>query len=98
MGYVIDGETCLHDLGGGSIYYISYTTFELLDYGYTTECRLRIRFFTWCIVKLYCYVNLYKAFHILILANDISHLGIKMISWSWGVGDVSNTPDLSDHI
>ena len=78
---LIDGDTWLHDLGGVSVSYISYIPFERLDDGYKTECRLGMRFVTWCIVKLYCYVTLCSAFHILILANYISHMEIKMISW-----------------
>ena len=65
---------------------------------YTTECRLGMRFVTWRIFKLYCHVNLCITFHILIVSNYISHLGIKVISWSWVFGDVTNTPDFSDHI
>ena len=72
--------------------------FERLDDGYTTKCRLCMIFVTWCIVKLYCYVALCSACHILILANYIRHLGIKMISCSWVVDDVTKTPEFSDHI
>ena len=36
--------------------------------------------------------------HIIIVANYISHLGIKMISWRWVVGDVTKTPEFSDQI
>ena len=57
-----------------------------------------MRFVTWCIVKLDCYVNLCRACHILIVANAISHLGVKMISCRWVVSDVTNTPEFSDHI
>ena len=57
-----------------------------------------MRFVTWCIVKLDCYVNLCSACYILIVSNDIIHMGIKMMSWSWVVGDVTNTPDFYDHI
>ena len=88
----------MHDLGGISVPYLSYTPFERLYYGYTTECRLGMRFVTWCIVKLDCYVTLLSAYHILIVSNYIIHLGIKMISWIWVVGDVTKTPDFSDHI
>ena len=98
VSHVIDGETWLHDLGGVSVSFISYTPFEKLDDGYTTECRLGMRFVTWCIVKLDCYVTLYIACHIIIVSNDIIHLGIKMISGSWVVGEVTKTPDFSDHI
>ena len=96
--HVIDGETLFHDLGDIYVSYLSYIPFERLDDRYTTECRLGIRIVTWCIVKLDCYVTLFSDFHILIVANDIRYLGIKMISWSWVVGDVTNTPDFSDHI
>ena len=92
------GSQCLHDLGGIYVYYLSYIPFERLDYGYTTECILEMIFVTWCIVKLDCYVTLCSACHILIVANDISHLGIKMISWIWVVGVVTKTHDFYDHI
>ena len=88
----------MYGLGGISISYISYIPFERLDYGYTTECRLGMRFVTWCIVKLYCYVILCISFHIFIVDNDIIHIGIKMISWIWVVDDVTNTPESSNHI
>ena len=88
----------MHDLGGIYVYYLSYIPFERLDYVYTTECILGMRFVTWCIVKLDCYVTLCSACNILIVANYIRHLGIKIISWSWGVGDVTNTSEFSDQI
>ena len=78
--------------------YLSDIHFERFSAGDTTESRLSMIFFTWCIVKLYCYVTLFSACHILIVANDISHLGIKMISWRCVVGDVTKPPDFSDHI
>ena len=78
---LIDGETWLHDLLGIPVTYIPYIPFELLDCGYTTECILGMRFVTLCIVKLDCYVSLCSDFHILLVYNYISHLGIKMISW-----------------
>ena len=68
VSHVIDGETWLHDLGGGSVSCLSYIPFERIDCGYTTECRLWMRVFTWCIVKLDCYVTLFSACHILIVA------------------------------
>ena len=74
------------------------TSAEKLDDGYTTECRLGMIFVTWFIVKLDFYVTLCSACHILILANYISHMGIKMISQRWVVDDVTKTPDFSDHI
>ena len=95
---IVCGETWLHDLGVIYVSYISYIPFEQLDYGYTTKFILGMRFVTWCIVKLDCYVTLCSACDILIVANDIIHLGIKMISWSWVVGDVTKTPDFSDQI
>ena len=88
----------MHDLGGIYASYLSYIPFELIYDGYTTECSLGMRFVSWCIVKLDCYVTLFIAYHILIVANYINHLGIKIISWRWVVGDVTNTPDFSDHI
>ena len=95
---LIDRETWLHYLGGLDVTYNSDTPYERLDDGYTTECRLGMRFVTWCIVKLYCHVTLCITCHILIVFNDISHLGIKVISWIWVVGDVTKIPDFSDNI
>ena len=98
VSHVIYGETWLHDLGGLDVSYNSDTTFEKLDDGYKTECRLGMRFFTCCIVKLYYNVNLCITCHILIVSNYISHLGIKFLSSSWVVGDVTKIPEFSDHI
>ena len=98
VSHVIDGETQLYDLGGISVSYILYIPFERLDCGYKTECRPGMRFVTWCIFKLDCYVNLFSACRILIVANSISHLGIKMISWIWVFGDVTKTLAFYDHI
>ena len=98
MSCVMDGETWLHDLGGIDISYHSETPFERLNDGYTYECRLGMRFVTWCIVKLYLYVTLCITFHILVVYNYIIHLGIKVISWSSVVVDVTKIPDFSDHI
>ena len=95
---LIDGETWLHDLGGLDVYYNSDTPFEQLDEGYTTKCILRVRFFTWCIVKLYCHVTLCITFHILIVSNYIIHMDIKVVSWSLVVGGVTKIPDFSNHI
>ena len=83
VGRVIDGETWLHDLVGIDVLYHSDTPFERLGDGYTTECILGVIFVTWCIVKLYCHINLCITCHILIVSNGISHIGIKVISWSW---------------
>ena len=55
--YVIDRETWLHDLGGISDSYLSGINFELLASGDTTESRLGMIFFTWCIFKLDCSVT-----------------------------------------
>ena len=96
--HVIDGETQLHALGGIYVSYLSYIPFEQIDDGYTTECRLGMIFVIWCIFKLDCYVTLCSACNILIVSNYISHLGIKMISWIWLVGDVTKIPDFYDHI
>ena len=57
-----------------------------------------MRFVTWCIVKLDFYVTLCSPFHLIIVANDIIHMGIKMISWILLVGDVTNTPAFSDNV
>ena len=98
MSFVFDGEAWLNDLGGINVSYLSYRPFKRLDDGYTTECRLGMAFVTWFNVKLYCYVTLCSTFHILIVVNDIIHMGIKMISCIWGVGDLTKTPYFSDHI
>ena len=98
VSYVIDGETWFYDLGGLAVYYLLDTFFEWPDDGYTTECRLGIRFLTWCVIKLYCYVPLCRACNILIVANNIIHLGIQMISWICLAGDVTKTSDFYDHI
>ena len=98
VSYVIDGKTWLHDFVGLLVSYISDIPFELLDDGYTNECRLGMKFVTWCIVKLYFFVTLCSDCRIFIVANDISHLGIKMTSWIWRVGDVTKTSEFYDHI
>ena len=95
---VIDGETWFHDLGGLVVYYLSDIQFEQLDDGYTTEFILGVIFVTWCIVNLDYYVTLCRACHIIIVGDYIIHMGIKIISWRWVVGDVTNTPDFSNHI
>ena len=88
----------MHDLGEIYVSYLLDIFFERIDDGYTTECRLSMGYITWCIDKLDCYVTLCSAFHIIFVANDISHLVIKMISCSWGVGDVTKKTDFYDHI
>ena len=98
VGRVINGETLLHYLGGIGVYYLSGIPFEQFDDGYKTKCRLGMRFVICCIVNLDFYVTLCSAFYILIVANDSSHLGIKTVSWSWRVGVVTKTPDISDNI
>ena len=98
VSHVINWETWLHALGMLYTSYNSDTSIEQLDDGYKTECRLRMSFFPCCIVKLYCHVSLCVNFHILIVSNYIIHLGIKVISWIWLVGDVTKIPDFSDHI
>ena len=57
-----------------------------------------MRFVTWFIVKLYCHDNLCITCHILIVSNYISYIGIKVISWSWAVVDVTKIPEFYDHI
>ena len=54
---MIGGETWLHNFGGISLSYLSYIYYEQLAYGYTTDCVIGMRFGTWCIVKLDCYVT-----------------------------------------
>ena len=98
VSHVIDGDKWLHYLGQISVSYISYIPFEILDDGYTTECKLGMRFVTWCILKLDCYVTLCSPCHILIVDIYIIHMRIKIISWSWVVGDVAKTPGFSDHV
>ena len=75
-------ETWFHDLGELAVSYHSDTPFEQLDDRYTTECRIGTNFFNWCIVKLYLHVPLCITFHMLIVYNDIIHLGIKVIPGS----------------
>ena len=96
--YIINGETWWHGLGGIDFFNHSYTPFERPNDRYTSEYRHGMRFVTWCIVKLYCRVTLCITCHILILSNDISHLGTKVISWIQVVRDVTKIPDFSDHI
>ena len=98
VSHVIDGEKWLHGLGGLDSSYHSDRHFEQLDDGYTTECRIGMKFVTWCIVKLYFHVTLCINCHTLIVSNYIIHMGIKVISWSWVVGDVTNIPDFYYHI
>ena len=98
VSYAIDGETWLHDLGGIDDYYLSDMHFERLDGGYTTDCRLGIQFFTWYIVKLDFNVTLCSTCNILIVANGISYPEMNMISWSWGVGDVTKTSEFSYNV
>ena len=95
---LINGDIWLHDLGGIDVSYHSDKPFEQLDDGYTTDCRLGMIFVTWCIVDLYCHVTLCINFHILIVYNDIIHMGIKVISWRWLVGDITKIPEFYDHI
>ena len=83
---------------GVDVSYYSGTPFEQLDDGYTTECRLGMIFVTWFIVTLDFYVILCSTCHILILSNNIIHLGIKIIYWIWVACDVTETPDFSDNI
>ena len=94
----MNGDTCLHDLGGGAINYLSYIPFEQIYCGHTTECIIGMRFFIWCIIKLDFYVTFCGAFHTLTVANNISHLGIKFFSWRWGVSGVTKKLDFYDHI
>ena len=94
VSYAINVETWFHGLGWISVSYISDIPFEQLDDGYTTECR----FVTWCIFKLDFYVTLCRYCCILIVANDISHMGIKTIFLIWGVGDVTKRYEFSYHI
>ena len=98
MIHFIDGETWLHHIGEVGVSYHSDTLFEQLNYGYTTECRLGMKIVTWCIVKLYFHDTLCIACHILILSDDISHLGIKVIFWIWVFGDITKIPDFFDNI
>ena len=65
MSLVIDGDTWLHDLGGGDVKYLSDIPFERLDDGYTTECTLGMIFFDWLIIKLDLCVTLFSAFHMM---------------------------------
>ena len=84
--------------GGIDVSYISGIHVKRISDGDTTECGLGMKFVTWCIVKLYFFVTLCSDCRIFIVANDISHLGIKMTSWIWRVGDVTKTSEFYDHI
>ena len=98
MRHVINGEKWLHYLGGIVASYLSDIHVERLAARDTTECRLGMIFFTWCIVELDCFVNLCQACIISIVANDIIHTGRKMISWIWRVCDITTKSKISDHI
>ena len=91
MRCIIGGETWLHNLGRLAVFYLSDIYFEQLAAGYTTEIIIGMIFFTWCIVKLYCYVTFFRTWIILIVPNYIDHIGIKNFSWIWVVGDVTMT-------
>ena len=84
--------------GGFLFSYYSDTHLLMNLNGYTTECRLGMIFFTWFIVKLYFHVTFFITCHILIVSNDIIYMIIKVIYWSWLVGDVTYIPDFSDYI
>ena len=79
--FIISRETWLNNFGGLAVSYISDIHFERLAAGDTTECRLGITFFTWCILKLYCYVTFCIACLILIADNYVIYMGIKIIFW-----------------
>ena len=49
-------------------------------------------------MQLDFYVTLCSACRILIVDNNIRHLGIKMILWNWGAGGVTETSEFYDHI
>ena len=53
VGYVISGETWLHNFGGNYDSYPTAIYYEQIATGDTTEGRLGLRFGTWYIVKLY---------------------------------------------
>ena len=86
----------MHDFGECAIYHFSDINIEQLANGDKTECRLGLIFTNWYIVKLYWYVTLRSACIIIIVANCINHMGIKTISCSWGVDDVTMTSDYSN--
>ena len=91
MRYVIDRETQLHGFWGIDVSYLSDICFEQLSAGDTTECRLGMILFTCCIVELDYYVTFLSPCFILIVANYIRHMGRTIISWIWGVCDVTMT-------
>ena len=95
--YSIGGETWLHDFMGIAVSYVSLIHFERISAVDTTECILGVVFFTWCIVKLYCYVTFCHACIIINIDNYIIHLGRQMILWSWVVCDVTIILAFSDH-
>ena len=83
---------------GGLLFPIFYTYSLKKSSGDTTECILGMIFVTWCILKLDFYVTLWSTCLILIVYNYIIHIGRKMISWIWLVGDIAMISDFSDHI
>ena len=96
--YVIVRETWLNDLGVLADSYLSDIHFERLADGDKTDSRIGMIFVNWCIFKLGCYVNFCHACLILIVANDIIHQGIKVVSWRWRVCDINTTSEFSDHV
>ena len=93
--YIIVREIWLHGLGGLVDSYLSDIIFDQLSAGDTTDCRLGMVYVTCCIVRLYRYVTFCHACIILFIVNYITHMGIKIISWSWGVCDVTMISDFS---
>ena len=70
MRYSIGGKTWLHNFMGISVSCISVIQFERLADVYTTDFILGVTFFTWCVVKLDCYVTFCSACIVLIVDND----------------------------
>ena len=96
--YVIGSDIWLHGFGNISASYLSDIHFERLAYGYTTDSIIGMIFVVWCIFKLDCYVTFCHACLILIVADYIIHMERKVVSWSWGVFDITMTSEFSGHV
>ena len=91
MSYLIGEDAWLHDFWGIYVSCISGIHFGQVTAGDTTRCRLGVVFASWCIVKLDFYVVFCSTILVLVVSNYIMNMGIKMISWIWGVCDVNMT-------
>ena len=86
----------MHNFGGRVVTYLSDIPYEQLASEDTTDNRLGLRFGIRRMFKLYLYVTFLSDCIILVVANDISNLGSKIISYIWGVVYITITSDFSD--